>query len=151
MRRAVLLALVTLAAAPSARGQYFSFGQNRVQYERLQWQHARTDGLNVNFYERPQTAPSGRVLADFAGRVGEEALHDIAVLFGRPVSRRVPLLIYQSHNDFAATNAVDLPVGALVAGDGEVSLCITNSSSTALSIASRESGANAPQLVLRWE
>jgi len=111
MRLALLLALLTFAA-PAARGQYFSYGQNRVQYERLRWEHVASDRLDVYFYERDETAPSGRVLADFASRVGEGALDDVARLFGRPLGRRVPLLVYQSHNDFAVTNAVDLPVGA---------------------------------------
>ncbi|HEX8386473.1 MAG TPA: hypothetical protein VF576_09830, partial [Rubricoccaceae bacterium] len=69
MVRALLLALVVLAAGP-ARAQYFAFGQNRVRYERPDWRVVQTDHVDVYYYEREGTdgrrAGGGRVLASFA-------------------------------------------------------------------------------------
>jgi hypothetical protein len=43
---------------------------------------------------------------------------------------------------------IELDVTALVSGGGPVSLALTTTSSTAVSLASRETGANAAQLVI---
>jgi hypothetical protein len=51
---------------------------------------------------------------------------------------------------FAAGVWVSLDVTAYVTGNGTYSIGITNLSSTAISMASRESGANAPQLVVTY-
>ena len=106
-----LLALLTLAAvgvAP-AHAQYFGFGKNRVQYREADWQTVRTSHFDVYFYER-DAAPGGRVLAEFAAEAAEEAYREVSALFGTDVARRIPMLVYPTHSDFAVTNAVDLPI-----------------------------------------
>ena len=107
---APLAALLVLActAAPTA-AQYFRFGKNRVQYERHAWRVLRSEHLDVYYFEDPATEPGGRVLAAFAAEAAEEAYREIAVLFGTDVARRVPLIVYPTHADFAVTSAVDLP------------------------------------------
>ena len=110
----VLLALVVLVAltAPPARAQYFGFGQNRVQYERHAWRTLQTEHIDAYYYETEGDAPGGRVLATFAAEAAEEAYRELAVLFGTDVGRRIPLIVYPTHAAFAATDAVDLPIGA---------------------------------------
>jgi hypothetical protein len=49
---------------------------------------------------------------------------------------------------FGANVWVDLDVTAYITGNGTYSLALTTTSSTAMSLASRESGANAPQLII---
>ena len=109
-----LFALLVAAAlvAPPCAAQYFAFGKNRVQYEALDWHYLQSTHFDVYFYEREATAPSGRALASFAARAAEDALVQVQDLFGYELTDRVPLLVYQSHNDFAVTNAADLPVYA---------------------------------------
>ncbi len=51
---------------------------------------------------------------------------------------------------FAASTWVSLDVTSVITGDGAYSFGITNLSSTAIGMASRESGANAPQLVITY-
>ena len=108
VRLAVLLAV---AAASPASAQYFAYGKNRVQYQDHDWFTVQTAHFDVYAYERG-AAPGGRVLAEFAAEAAEEAYREVSALFGTDVARRVPLLVYPTHADFAVTNAVELPVYA---------------------------------------
>ena len=103
LRRFVYLVLFVLFLASSAKAQYFSFGKNRVQYEDHAWRYIQSEHFDVYFYERDGTAPGGRVLADFTARAAEDAYQRVADLFQYDISDRVPILVYQSHNDFAVT------------------------------------------------
>ena len=111
VRLAPLLLLAALAASGPAHAQYFAYGKNRVQYADREWYTVRTAHFDVYFYERG-AAPGGRVLAEFAAEAAEEAYREVSALFGTDMARRVPLLVYPTHADFAVTNAVDLPVYA---------------------------------------
>ena len=102
---AVALLLLAGAALP-AQGQYFRFGKNKVQYGAPEWSYVQSKHFDVYYYE------GGRYLADFTARAAEEAYVEIAKLFDHEISDRIPLLVYQSHNDFAVTNAVNLPTYA---------------------------------------
>ncbi len=107
-RRLPLLALAAALAVAlwpgAAEAQYFRFGKNKVQYENLDWQYLQSTHFDVFYYE-----PGGRALADFAAKAAEDAYAQISDLFGYRITDRIPLLVYQSHNDFVVTNAVDLP------------------------------------------
>ncbi len=102
-----LCALTLLAAAvPRVQAQYFSYGKNKVQYEKQDWRVVRSEHFDVYYAE------GGYYLADFAAKAAEEAYASLAGLFQHDIDGRVPLLVYQSHNAFAVTNAVDLPEDA---------------------------------------
>ncbi len=96
-----------VALAPSARAQYFAFGKNKVQYERLDWRYLQSTHFDVYYYE-----PGGEALAAFAAEAAEDAYAQIERLFDYRITERIALLVYQSHNEFAVTNAVDLPAYA---------------------------------------
>ena len=110
MRRLVLLLALSTLAVP-VQAQYFDFGKNRVQYREHDWYTLQTSHFDVYFYER-EHSPGGRVLAEFAGEAAEEAYREVSALFGTDIVRRVPMLVYPTHADFAVTNAVELPVYA---------------------------------------
>ncbi len=117
-RIAVPLAVLAASAGP-AGAQYFAYGKNRVQYQTHDWYSVQTAHFDVFFYERDPsaarpvgTAPGGRVLAEFAAEAAEEAYREVSALFGTDVARRIPLLVYPTHAEFAVTNAVELPVYA---------------------------------------
>ena len=109
LRLAASLLALALALAPAAAAQYFGFGKNRVQYERHDWRVLQSEHLDVYYFEEDGTEPGGRVLAAFAAEAAEAAYREISVLFGTDVARRVPMIVYPTHADFAVTNAVDLP------------------------------------------
>ena len=95
--------LVAGAVAGPASAQYFRFGKNKVQYRAETWSYLQSEHFDVYFYE------GGERLADFTARAAEQAYTQIERLFRYHLARRIPLIVYQSHNDFAVTNAVDLP------------------------------------------
>lgn len=53
-----------------------------------------------------------------------------------------------SSSGFSGGVWTTVDITSLVTGNGTVNLALTTSSSTAISLASRESGANAPQLIV---
>ena len=53
-----------------------------------------------------------------------------------------------SSNGFSGAVWTTFDITSLVTGNGTINIALTTSSSTAVSLASRESGANAPQLIV---
>jgi Tol biopolymer transport system component len=105
---ALLIALALIATLPAElKAQYFQFGKNKVQYASKDWYYVQSQHFDVYYYE-----PGGKYLASFAAEAAEDAYTQIADDFEYQISDRIPLLVYQSHNDFAVTNAVDLPSNA---------------------------------------
>lgn len=103
----VVLAAALLAAAAPADAQYFRFGQNKVQYEPLDWHFIQSTHFDVYYYE-----PGGQALASFAARAAEEAYQEIERLFDFRLTDRIAILVYQGHNEFAVTNVANLPTHA---------------------------------------
>ncbi len=106
-RMSVLLSVAVAlgAIAPSdLSAQFFSFGQNKIQYRKLDWRILR--GPHVDLYYYPAEAE----LAPAALAYAEASYDTLAVQFGHDVAERVPLIVYASHTDFEQTNI--LPVHA---------------------------------------
>lgn len=103
--RLCLLAVVVHALClPSpTSAQYFRFGKNKVQYQAKKWSYLQSKHFDIYFYE------NGRFLAEFTAHAAEDAYEQARYLFDYDISKRIPIIVYQSHNDFAVTNAVDLP------------------------------------------
>ncbi len=110
-----LLVFVALGAIapPDLSAQFFSFGQNKIQYRKLDWRILR--GPHVNLYYYPAEAE----LAPAALAYAEASYDTLAVQFGHDVAERVPLVVYASHTDFEQTNILPFtpPEGLLGATD----------------------------------
>lgn len=102
---AVLIALLLFFAArpDGLHAQYFRFGKNKVQYDAQVWSYLQSRHFDVYYYE------GGYDLANFTAKAAEEAYEQVAELFQHKISDRIPLVVYQSHNDFAVTNVANLP------------------------------------------
>ena len=100
MRRLTALAGLALAMcafmSTPASAQYF--GQNKIQYRQHEWRSISADHFEVYFYER-QDSLAIRVL-DLAEKTHEY----LSKRMGHSLGRRVPIILYGSHNDFAQTN-----------------------------------------------
>ena len=107
----VLSALSVLSAPLDA--QFFAFGQNKIQYRKLDWRIMR--GPHVDLYYYPAEAE----LAPAALAYAEASYDTLAVQFGHDVAARVPLIVYASHTDFEQTNILPFtpPEGLLGATD----------------------------------
>jgi hypothetical protein len=100
-RWSLLVALagaVGVVAPPELSGQFFSFGQNKIQYRKLDWRILR--GPHVDLYYYPVEAE----LAPAALAYAEASYDTLAVQFSHDVAKRIPLVVYASHTDFQQTN-----------------------------------------------
>lgn len=95
----VLLAVLAAAAALPRPAGAQAFGQNKVQYERLEWAVLETAHLRLHYYAEEESL--ARSLAAFAESVAVEFDRRFALTFRKPV----PLLLYSTHHLFQQTNA----------------------------------------------
>jgi hypothetical protein len=108
-----VLSVVSVLSATSAHAQFFAFGQNKIQYRKLDWRIIR--GPHVDLYYYPAEAE----LAPAALAYAEASYDTLAVQFGHDVAARIPLIVYASHTDFEQTNILPFtpPEGLLGATD----------------------------------
>jgi len=108
-----LLALAGLAAAAGpAAAQYF--GQNKIQYRQYDWRSITSDHFEVYFYSGCDSLAM-RVL-DLA----EKTNLVLAERLGHALTRRVPIILYGSHNNFAQTNVTPELIDPSTGGFTEV-------------------------------
>ncbi|HKK45774.1 MAG TPA: hypothetical protein VJ964_09645 [Balneolaceae bacterium] len=89
------------------KAQYFNFGKNRVQYNRLDWKYIQSQHFDIYYYKS-----SNYELADFSAHALESALKQLQEDFQYQIVSRIRVIIYDSHNDFSQTNVVALPEDA---------------------------------------
>src|ERR671923_689814 len=101
------------AAPAELSAQFFSFGQNKIQYRRLDWRILRGEHVDLYYY------PAEADLAPAALSYAESSYDTLAVQFGHDVAERIPLVVYASHTDFEQTNVLPFtpPEGLLGATD----------------------------------
>ena len=87
--------------------QYHSFGKNRVQYEDFDWRFIQSKHFDIYYYSEKNYE-----LAEFSAQSLESALMQLQDDFDHQIVNRIPLIIYDSHNDFSQTNVVALPTSA---------------------------------------
>src|SRR5256885_2331383 len=107
---AVLAALAALA--PAARAQYF--GQNKIQYRTYGWRSITSDHFEVYFYDGLDSRAIG--VPDRA----EKTNLVLPARLGHALGRRVPIILYGSHNDFAQTNVTPELIDQSTGGFTEV-------------------------------
>ena len=95
------LLLITLTAPLGA--QYF--GQNKVQYEKLDWKVLRTDRFDVHYGER--TGEAGRM----AARLAERWRVRLDDLLRHQLSGRQPVIFYPAAPQFQQTNVIAGEIG----------------------------------------
>ena len=107
------LLLFAATAAPPVAGQFFAFGQNKIQYRKLDWRILKGEHVDLYYY------PAEADLAPAALAYAEASYDTLAVQFGHEVARRIPLILYASHTDFEQTNVLPFtpPEGLLGATD----------------------------------
>ncbi len=96
-----------LGTANPLTAQYVPFGKNKVQYTDFQWHVLSGDHVDVYYY------PEEELLAKVALSYAEESFDTLSALFRHLPFRRVPLIIYSSHQHFEQTNVTPafLPEG----------------------------------------
>ena len=103
MKKLILTALiVVLGMAAFGQAQETRFGKNKVRYKDFNWKYVETKHFYVHFYE--DAYPT----AKFAAAVLESAYTEITGELDYVLQRedRVPVFVYNSHNDFQQTNII---------------------------------------------
>ncbi len=113
--RTVLFLLAVTGFLCPASSQYF--GQNKVQYETFDFQILHTDRFAVYYYPVEEDA------ARRAGQMLERWYDRFRAVFGRPLRKRQPVILYASHADFQQTNVI---TGLIPQGVGGVTEGLKN-------------------------
>lgn len=92
----LLLLFVALPCVGYA--QYYSFGQNKVQYSKFDWKVLKTEHFDIYYYGQFEE------IAKIGGAYAEDAFDDLKVKFNHVVLRRIPLIFYNTHLHFEQTN-----------------------------------------------
>jgi Tol biopolymer transport system component len=100
LRGASLVALggvLALGAPPPAQAQGY-FGQNQVQYDRLDWRIIETEHFLVHYY------PVEHEAALDAARMSERGYARLSRILGHQFREKKPIIVYASRGDFAQSN-----------------------------------------------
>lgn len=106
--RLTLLLTAVLLAHPAA-SQTVQFGKNKIQYTEFDWQVLSGEHVDVYYY------PEEEDIARMALAYAEESYGVLTERFRHHPFRRIPLVVYSSHNHFEQTNLTPgfIPEGVL--------------------------------------
>ena len=90
--------LASFAIYDNTAGQYF--GKNKVQYKNFEWYYLQSEHFDIHFYK------GGEEIAEFVAKTAEASLVSIENSWSYKLKRRVPIILYSSHNDFQQTNVI---------------------------------------------
>lgn len=96
-----------LGSINAVNAQYFSFGKNRVQYDKFEWRFIQSTHFDIYYY-----GEKNYELAEFAAVSVESAYKQLQEDFKHDIVNRISVIIYDSHNDFSQTNVINLPIDA---------------------------------------
>lgn len=81
---------------------FAQFGKNKVQYQKFNWRYIQTQHFDVYFHD------NNKPLAVFTGLIAESSLNSIQRTLKYKISQRIPIIVYNSHNQFQQTNVLDM-------------------------------------------
>ena len=110
----MIAALLLAAAVPASNAQETYFGKNKVRYKDFEWNYIQTRRFDIYFYE------DAYATSQFAATVLESAYVEISRELNYRIQRRIPVFIYNSHNDFQQTNIMPALIGEGTGGFTEV-------------------------------
>ncbi len=107
IRISLLIIFLILINSESRAQSAAVFGQNKVQYKEFHWKYLQTKHFDIYFSQ------GGEELAEFTAHVAEKALKNMTENIDYTISNRIPIVVYNSHNDFQQNNVIDefLPEG----------------------------------------
>ena len=102
-----LVVCAVLSGAGAAEAQYF--GRNKVHYDRLEFRLLQTEHFDIYYYAEEEAASRQ------AARMAERWYARYSTLLAHTFAQRQPLILYDSHPNFAQTNVTP---GAVNEGTG---------------------------------
>jgi len=92
------ICLVAFLANDFTQAQFFYFGRNKVHYEEFDWKILRTDHFDIYYYGEME------YIAEIGASYAEEIYSELKVKMNHLVTRRIPLIFYNTTIDFQQTN-----------------------------------------------
>ncbi|MCJ7552996.1 MAG: BamA/TamA family outer membrane protein [Ignavibacteriaceae bacterium] len=92
----ILLIIFFFAELSSA--QFYYFGRNKVQYEDFDWKVLRTRHFNIYYYGEMEA------VAEIGAFYAEEIYDELKVRLNHVVTRKIPLIFYNTSIQFQQTN-----------------------------------------------
>ena len=92
---------------------YSQFGKNIVQYDSFDWHYIQSKYFDIYYYDTD-------INAQYIANESEQAYKVISNAIGWDLNNRVPIIIYNSHNDFQQTNVIDMYMPEGVGGVTEL-------------------------------
>jgi hypothetical protein len=116
-------ALLSVTLVTSAWAQ---FGQNKVQYRSFDWRILETEHFLIHYYTQESAA------AHEAARMAERGYEYLSEFFLHEFEKKIPVILYSTHQDFEQTNVIGGFIGESTGGvteslKGRVTLPLTGS------------------------
>lgn len=101
------ITLTVLLFICSYTNLFAQFGQNKVQYKTFDWSYLQSAHFDVYFSQ------GGESIAQFTATAAESSLVILENNIGYNIKNRIPIIVFNSHNEFQQNNVVDeyLPEG----------------------------------------
>jgi Tol biopolymer transport system component len=80
--------------------QLYFFGRNKVQYNKFEWKILKTEHFDIYYYGE------NKEIAEIGGNYAEEIFSELKIKLNYIVTRRVPLIFYNTHLQFQETNTI---------------------------------------------
>ncbi len=90
------------------------FGKNKVQYSTFDWYYIQSDNFDIYYYG------DGYDLAKSAAKFLESAYQEVRRQLKHTLTKRVPIIVYHSPNDFQQTNVIPYLIEEGVGGFTEI-------------------------------
>ena len=93
-----LICLAFVINAGTVQAQVF--GKNKVNYTSFDWKYIETENFDIYYTE------GGYETALIASEMAEDSYKQLSKHWNFSPRKRIPILIYNSHNDFSQTNVI---------------------------------------------
>lgn len=95
----ILFLLILIFITPlDSYAQFYFFGRNKVQHEQFDWKIIRTKHFDIYYYNELEE------IAEIGAYYAEEAYDELRIEMNHIVTRRIPLIFYNTHIHFQQTN-----------------------------------------------
>lgn len=101
MKRIAVVGALMLMASSLALSQNSVYGKNKVQYKDFEWEYIQTNHFDIYYSQ------NGYELAEFTADAAEDAYESIRKILRYDINNRIPIVIYNSHNEFQQTNVIE--------------------------------------------
>jgi len=110
---ALLIFLIAFVTLPDAAGAQY-FGKNKVNYTTFDWRFIQTENFDIYFTK------GGYETALIASEIAEDSYERLSDHWQYSPRNHIPIIIYNSHNDFSQTNVILEPIGEGTGGFTEI-------------------------------